>query len=313
MIYRSLGSTGIRVSVPAFGAGPVSGLMTGDNFAAQRAVVLRALELGINWFDTAPGYGNGRSEENLGRALADAAGDWHIATKVRILPGDFGDIRGAVLRSLDLSLARLRVSRVTLLQLHNGITENRGDEPNSITPADAIHVARAFEELTSAGRVNHLGLTGTGQPGALREVIRSRAFATIQAPYHILNPSFGQAMTLPEGETNYGNLMADCVANGVAVLAIRVFAGGALLDAEPSAHTRQTPYFPLDLYERDRTRARRIAEKIAGRISMPELALRFAITDPRVATAIAGIGSVQQLEDLVNFATQGPLPPEMLE
>ena len=74
MHYRTLGRTGLRVSAVAFGAGPVSGLMTGDDHAAQAAALRRAIELGINWIDTAPGYGQGKSEANIGRALAEIHG-----------------------------------------------------------------------------------------------------------------------------------------------------------------------------------------------------------------------------------------------
>ena len=71
MQYRTLGRTGINVSVISFGAGPVSGLMTGSDVNAQRDVVAAAIGAGINWFDTAPGYGAGSSETNLGRALSE--------------------------------------------------------------------------------------------------------------------------------------------------------------------------------------------------------------------------------------------------
>ena len=71
MMYRVLGRTGVRVSVVSFGAGPVSGLMTGTDAGAQRATIGRAIEAGVNWFDTAAGYGQGQSEANLGRVLAD--------------------------------------------------------------------------------------------------------------------------------------------------------------------------------------------------------------------------------------------------
>ena len=103
MRYRTLGRTGIRVSAISFGAGPVSGLMTGDNFAAQTAALRRAIELGINWIDTAPGYGKGKSEANLGRALAelDARDRFNIATKVRLAPDQLANIRDAIRRSVD--------------------------------------------------------------------------------------------------------------------------------------------------------------------------------------------------------------------
>lgn len=296
MRRRPLGPTGIEVSELAFGCGPVSGLMTGADGELQRATIRTALECGINWFDTAAGYGAGRSEENLGRALRElgAMPQVHIATKVRLSDDDLFDIRTAVRRSLHDSLMRLGVSRVTLLQLHNSITVHRGDEPTSITPEDVLgEFVSAGREAQSAGLVRHLGLTGIGQPEALKRAMRSGEFATIQVPYHLLNPSAGQVMPPDFAETNYGNIMEECERHGVAVLAIRVFAGGALLDAEPSAHTRTTPFFPLGLYERDRQRAKALG---AG---SRERALQFVLNDPRVTTAIVGFGSPGQVRECV--------------
>src|SRR5262245_23576891 len=106
MRYRTLGRTGLRVSAVAFGAGPVSGLMTGDDHAAQVAALRRAVELGINWIDTAPGYGSGKSESNIGRALLEVNDreKLHLATKVRLQPDQLANIPDAVRRSIDASL-----------------------------------------------------------------------------------------------------------------------------------------------------------------------------------------------------------------
>src|SRR5262245_38251598 len=102
MLYRTLGRTGLEVSIVGLGAGPVPGLMTGTDAPAQRDVVARALGAGINWVDTAPGYGDGQSEASLGRALKElgAQGKVHIATKVRLTPADLDDVEGAVRRSV---------------------------------------------------------------------------------------------------------------------------------------------------------------------------------------------------------------------
>ena len=71
MQYRPLGNTGIQVSVVSFGAGPIAGLMTSPQRADdQLRTIARAIELGVNWFDTAATYAEGRSEECLGRALS---------------------------------------------------------------------------------------------------------------------------------------------------------------------------------------------------------------------------------------------------
>src|SRR6478752_891565 len=89
MELRTLGGTGLRVSALGFGCGAVGGLMVRGDPAAQRRAVARALEAGVRYFDTAPSYGDGRSEEALGRALppaeADAAGAV-LGTKFRVEP-----------------------------------------------------------------------------------------------------------------------------------------------------------------------------------------------------------------------------------
>lgn len=85
MEYRKLGKTGIRVSAVAFGAGPASGWMDELGPDEQCATIRRALDIGINWFDTAAGYGNGLSELSLGQAFARLGlpEGAHIAAKVR--------------------------------------------------------------------------------------------------------------------------------------------------------------------------------------------------------------------------------------
>jgi aryl-alcohol dehydrogenase-like predicted oxidoreductase len=311
MRYRVLGRTGIEVSIVSFGAGPVSGLMTGTDADLQTATVAAALAAGINWFDTAAGYGRGASETNLGRALRElrAANTVHIATKVRIPTDADEPIGDAVQRSVEGSLQRLGLPRVALLQLHNGLTGHRGDEAASVTPADVLGpggVLDAFRRLRDEGLVRHLGLTGTGQPAALREVIRSGWFDAMQVPYNLLNPSAGQAVPV-DGETDYGNVMADCAAERMGVFAIRIFAGGALLGQPPGAHTQTTPFFPLALYERDLERARRI-QKGVGKQAMSELAVRFALAHPAVTSAIIGFGSPRQVADVVQTRFDEPLP-----
>ncbi len=291
----------------------MSGLMVGDDAETQAAAVNAAIEAGINWFDTAPGYRAGRSEFNLGRALSAVAATApiHIATKVRIPLDATESISDIVRRSVEESLQRLRVSKVTLLQLHNGITANRGDEPASITPADILSsggVADAFRKLRDDGLIEHLGLTGTGNRAAMREVIRSGEFDTVQTPYNLLNPSSGSATSPQVGDTDFGNILVDCAAMNMGVFAIRVFAAGALLGQSPSAHTLKTPYFPLELFQRDAARAGQIQAQVAGRISMTELALRFALSHPAMSSAIIGFGSASHIHEIASIPFDQPLP-----
>ena len=82
---RVLGRTGLQVSCLAFGAGPVSGLMTGDNLESQSETLKTLYDSGINWIDTAAGYGNGSSERSIGRVLAmlpiEVSREFHVAIK----------------------------------------------------------------------------------------------------------------------------------------------------------------------------------------------------------------------------------------
>lgn len=304
MQYRTLGRTGLSISVLSFGAGPVSTLMVGDDGGRQHAIIAHAIDHGINWFDTAATYGGGRSEENLGRVLVELGNPpVHVATKARLIGDDLGDIPGAVRRSVEASLLRLRLPRVTLLQLHNSITLKRGDEPTSITPADVLGaggVADAFEELQRAGLVQFIGLTGIGHPAALREAIRSGRFDTMQSPYHLLNPSAGRVMPPDFGEANYGNVIADCAEADMGVLAIRVLAGGALLGNPPSPHTLKTPFFPLDLYRRDCERAARVQNLLGPNRPLSQEAVRFVLAHPHVSTALIGFADQSQIDEAIS-------------
>ena len=118
-----------------FGAGPVSGLMTGSDILIQERTLTAAIEGGVDWIDTAAGYGAGQSETNLGRCLANLGipGRIRIATKVRLTPDQLSCPLTAVRRSLEASLQRLRIHSCDLLYLHNAVTRETGEQPASLS------------------------------------------------------------------------------------------------------------------------------------------------------------------------------------
>lgn len=312
MQFRLLGRTGINVSAIAVGAGPVSGLMTGDDQQRQLDVLERALALGINWIDTAAGYGNGASETNVGRCVAMLPGgnDVHVATKVRVPQDEAGAPAEAIRRSVHASLKRLGRPRITLLQLHNAITNTRGAQAAAITPADVLRhggVADVLDDLRSEGLLQFIGLTGTGEPDALREVIGSTRFDTIQIPYHLLNPSAGERVPHGFPDVDYGCVLQECAAQDMGTFAIRVFAGGALLNNPPSAHTLTTPYFPLALFEQDRRRAEQLLRRLDVLLPMEDLAVRFALSTPLVDAAIIGFGQPREVDVACQAVAAGEL------
>lgn len=307
MKYRLLGRTGLQVSAVSFGAGPVSGWATDSDSTRQQDVVRRALEVGINWFDTAPTYSDGRSERALGQTLSELKPHHqvHLATKVRITDEAFLDLRGFIRKSVEQSLERLNRPQVTLLQLHNSVTAKRGDQPTSVNVEDVLGtngVLAAFEELRDARLVSFLGLTGLGDASSLKSVIASGRFDTVQAPYHLLNPSAGHDVTPEFSDLNLGNLFRDCQQQNMGVFAIRVFAGGALAQREPSAHTRITRFFPLDLYQRDRADAALLERSLPNGLSLPEAAVRFVLKHRAVSSALIGFGSQDEVDAAVRFA-----------
>ncbi|MGD9719739.1 MAG: aldo/keto reductase [Pirellulales bacterium] len=317
MRYRPLGATGIEVSALAFGAGPVSQLLTGEQTQLQRATVEAAVAAGVNWFDTAATYGNGQSEANLGRALAELGltDRVHIATKVRVMPDQLGRIEQTVVESVAASLQRLQVPCVSLLQIHNSITAVAGAEPTSLTPEHVLGpggMLDVMRRLRQAGRVRHLGLTALGEPAALERVIASGEFATIQIPYNLLNPSAGRPMGPEFGETNYGDLISLCAERGMGVFAIRVLAGGALAGRPPSPHTLKTPFFPLALYERDCRRAEALAARLPAGMAREEAAMRFAISHAGVTSAIVGLGTPAEVAAAAGWIEAGALDATLL-
>ncbi len=302
---RSLGSTGIQVSEISFGAGPVSALMTGHERELQRRTIHRALEAGVNWFDTAPGYGDGQSEMNLGATLRElnAADEANVATKVRLGAEQLSNIKDSVKSSVAASLKRLGLPRVTLIQLHNSITQSRGDQPTSITPRDVLDqngVLQAFEELRSEGLVAHFGITGLGDDSALREVIGCGPWTAIQACTSLVAPRCE------------GDLISMCVQMGMGVIAIRVFAGGALAGQPASAHTRITKFFPLDIYRGDQQKAANFASLLPMNTSLKEAAIRSVLSDRDISTALVGFADPDQIDEAVRFAQAGPLEATLL-
>ena len=190
MEKRRFGRTGLQVSLLGFGCGAVGGLMIKGTAADQERAVARALELGINYFDTAQQYGNGESERNLGRVLRALKPDVYVGTKVRLPPTERGQIGAAITASLEASLQRLGRDSIDLFQFHNAIVDTTKG-PDFGVDAVLNEVAPAFERLRDQGKFRFFGITANGETPALHRVVDSRRFDTAQASYNLLNPSPG--------------------------------------------------------------------------------------------------------------------------
>lgn len=293
------------------GAGPVSGLMTGDNQSGQMEVVKAVLASGGEWIDTAAGYGSGKSESSLGEALqALHFPDVQIATKFRLSQEQSSNPHSFIRESVLASLKRLRLSSCELLYLHNAITKETGDEQASIAEKVVLQpdgVLDAMERLKAEGLVRNLGLTATGDPECNLRVLATGRIDAIQIPFHLLNPSAGMAVPVQAVEKDYKQQIPRAKALGVRVFAIRVLAGGALALRQPSAHTLTTPYFPLALFQNDSARARKLLSFLPSGITIQEAAIRFVLGHPDVDCLLMGLATVQEAGELFRIARLGPL------
>lgn len=312
MQKRRLGRTGLEVSVLGFGAGAVGGLMTRGAPADQERAIARAVELGINYVDTAALYGNGESERTLGRVLKALKPDVVLGTKFRLRAADRSRIADAVAQSMDESLARLGLDHVDLFQLHNPLAAHDADDRMAVEIA-LNEVVPALHKLQKAGKTRFIGFSGVGEPAAILKAIDSKAFDTVQVVYNALNPSAGGPMPAGAPGLDYGRSLDRARAADMGTIVIRALAGGALAGTEarhPLAMQVVPPIGSAPDFAGDVARARRLEpllhDGVAG--SLTELAQRFVIANPGVTTMLVGYSTLDQLEQAAAAVEKGPLP-----
>ncbi len=317
MELRTFGRTGLQLSILGFGCGAVGGLMVRGSPEDQERAVVRALEAGVNYFDTAAMYGNGESEKNLGRVLNKLKPNVIVGTKVRIPSANFNSIAAYVAESLDASLKRMGREQVDIFHLHNAITTDGGGE-NLSAKQVLDEVAPAFDKLRQQGKFRFPGITAVGDTTALHKVIDSRAFVSAQVSYNMLNPSAARALPANYPAQDYGKMFDHTQAAGVGVVGIRVLAGGALSGApvrHPIASPPPDPIGSAHSYDTDMQRARRLQPLVeqghAG--SLPEAAVRFAIAHPAMGTILVGMATLAEFEQSLAAVQKGPLSQAALE
>lgn len=317
MQRRRLGRTNLEISLLGFGAGAVGGLMTKGAPVDQERALSRAVELGINYVDTAPLYGNGESERNLGRALKALKPDVVIGTKVRLRGVDRSRIADFVAQSMEESLRRLGRDHVDLFQLHNPLVANDADDRLAIDIA-LNEVVPAMQRLQKAGKTRFIGFSGVGETPALRQAIDAGVFDTMQVVYNLLNPSAGGAMPKGAPGQDYGRVLERTRARDMGTIVIRALAGGALAgttERHPLAMQVVEPIGSAPSFVEDVARAKALVPLVRQGVasSLSELAMRFVIANPDVTTMLIGYSTLDQLEQAAAAVNKGPLPEETLQ
>ncbi len=293
MEYTTLGRTGLKVSVAGFGCGGSSrlGQNTGATEAQSVALVRHAMDLGVNFFDTAEAYG---TETIVGLAVQDTPRDAVvISTKSRIRKDGELVSGEAIVSNLEASLRRLQTDHVDIFHLHG------------VPPADYDHVlsevAPALLREKEKGKFRHLGITETG-PNDHRHLMLQRAFDddifdVVMLAYHMMNQN-ARLSVFPRSQ-----------ANGVGTLLMfvvrRIFSDPAYL-REIMKRLAENGDISRELADEDQPLGFLCHE--GGASSVIDAAYRFARHEPGADVILFGTGSVEHLEHNIASILKPPLP-----
>jgi aryl-alcohol dehydrogenase-like predicted oxidoreductase len=316
--YNSFGRTNLRVSELGFGCGSVGGLLVRGDMREMVQTIERAIELGVNYFDTASIYGDGTSESNLGAVLQELGVNVLVGTKVRLSNSDMVNIQDAVLESVEASLKRLRLDCIDIIHLHNPISMQRDPKRNAVGLNDLKPVIQAFQFLQKEGKVKFYGINGLGETEALHHAVKVTGAYSIQTCYNLINPSAGQTTPQSFPFQDFNKLMNQASKHGMGIIAIRVLAGGALsgtVQRQPNAAKTVSPIATSKDYAHDVTQAQtfRFLVEQGYTDNLVEAAIRFAISNSNVSTALIGFSNLEQLEQAAEYVAKGPLPAKPLK
>ena len=292
MEYRNLGNSGLKVSFLGLGANTFGWWLDEQSSAA---VINHALELGINFIDTADMYGKGQSEEYIGRTLKEKRKNVVIAGKFAAMMGeginDRGGSRWYIMRAVEASLKRLKTDYIDLYQMHN---------PDPTTPIE--ETLGALDDLVKAGKVRYIGCSnflGWQLSEALwtSRVNNLNSFVTAQTKYNVLERQIEQ------------ELVPCCKAHGLGIIPWGPLAGGFLTGKYRRQEKPPTPvdgkmgakvFIPIYKNVMVETNWERLGKLEAFTKSrghtVSELAIAWLLSRPWLSTVIAGATKPEQLD-----------------
>jgi aryl-alcohol dehydrogenase-like predicted oxidoreductase len=306
MRVRTFGRLGWRVGEVGYGMWGMGGWSGSDDKESIASLELAASN-GVNFYDTAQAYGDGRSEQLLARLVARHSGvRIYNATKVPPKNRQWPSRRGVpvgqvfprtyVREYVDISCSNLGVDTIDLLQLH--VWEDDW--------LDSGELQRTVAELKREGSIRAFGISlNRWEPWNGIKAVRAGFVDSVQVIYNI----FDQA---PEDE-----LFAACRENNVAVIARVPFDEGSLignlsLDTTwPEGDWRATYFVPENLTATI-ARVDAIRPLVPEGSTMAEMALRFVLSNPDVSTVIPGMRKMSNVEANAAASAAGPLPPDLI-
>lgn len=295
MERRVLGRTGLEVSVLGLGGLFLSEVGGNDGDSVQLPLA-RAIERGVNFLDTAPTYAD--SEEVLGRALASVEEPLFVSTKLggRPVPFDPKDA-DALRRSLERSLALLGREAVDVLFVHEADRPGLYDWWDDFDRYDGP-VNDLLDRLKTEGLIRFTGIAGTTVYELARGVSTGRYDVVLTAYNYSLLWTEAALAVLPEAQRL-----------GVGVIAGSPLQQGALAKRYDDQIRSGAPWL-----NGPRRRQFQALYDLLDELGMPlpELALRFVISNPAVDVVLTGARSVEEVDGSVDAVERGPLPADVL-
>jgi aryl-alcohol dehydrogenase-like predicted oxidoreductase len=310
MKLRRLGRTDIELSEIGFGAWGIGGTMwIGASDKESLAALRHAIESGVNFIDTALAYGDGHSEELVGKVVREAPHNVYVASKVppknRFWPAPSGvGIEEAfpvdyIMRSTEESLKNLGLERIDLQQLHVWNPEW----------TDRDEWRRAFEDLKTQGKVKAFGVSlNNHEPDSALGIIDTGLIDSVQVIYNIFD------------QTPERKLFPACLRHNIGVLARVPLDEGALAGRINEDTVFPEGDFRNNYFKGDRKK--QVGERVDAIVRdldlddarlLPAIAIRFCLSQLAVTSVIPGMRSISSVDGNVMAAGQGPLPAPTLE
>jgi aryl-alcohol dehydrogenase-like predicted oxidoreductase len=297
MEYRTLGRSGLKVSIFALGTANFGGAAADARWgqletADARRFVDVALEAGVNLFDTADVYSGGASETMLGEAVSQRRDELLLATKVRFRsgpgPNDVGLSRHHIIASCEASLRRLQTDRIDLYQVH---------EWDGLTPLD--ETLEALDDLVRAGKVRYLGCSNYAAWQLFKALCISERrgfdrFVSHQIYYSVLNREAEHELLPGSVEEGLGNLIWSPLAGGLLTGKYRRGVSAPLV----GRHLSDWGEPPIPDWEHVYDVVEAIVSVAESRGLTPaQVALAYSLGTPGVTSLIVGARTEAQLRD----------------
>jgi len=308
MRCRTFGKTGLRVSEIGFGAWGIGRSMwVGAEDGESLRALARAMDLGVNFIDTALAYGDGHSEKLVGRAVRARSEKIYVATKIppknllwparpgipveKVFPFDY------IIRSTDESLSHLGLETIDIQQFHVW-------SPEWLT-SDGWR--RAIQKLKKSGKIRLFGISVNDyQPDSVLDALRTGLIDCLQVIYNIYDPRAADT------------LFPLCRELGIGVIARVPLDEGGLTGAItpqatfPEGDWRRR-YFKGPRKQQVWERAEMLKQVIGeGDGTLAQVALRFCLSNPAVSTVIPGMRNTRNVESSCSVSDPGPLSPALL-